>query len=1039
MDFLERATPRHLASLSFAAAALLIVVLGFVIYRADARSSEASRSVAHTLEVVRRIDEVDSALGRAESAQRGYLLSGLQSFLTERDHAVVKLSEAAEGVTALASKNPEQQRRVLALGALIAERISIMRESARLRRTEGVAAAGARVAAGLGKEASAQIYDVTAGLAQEELRLLQSRRAEGSSRDSSAIIAFITTLLIGFAVAGYVSFVAQAAARHRAEQKLADMAESLPGTVYQCRSQPGDGMRRRFEFLGRSVTALLGVNRESLLKSPDALWSCVADEDQTALASAMEAAARTLKPSRHDFRIKNASGENRWIRDSLSVRKEADGSLLWNGYWADITEHKKQEDDAHSAQMERLQVTAALRDVSVRHDAEKQVAQSEERYRMLLDGIQDHAIFMLGPLGQVISWNAGAERINGYTPAQILGQNVACLFSPEDIERGRPEEILKAAASSGRYEEQAMRMRRDGSRFLANVTLTALRGPDGGLKGYSEISRDLTESKESEAKYRGLLEAAPDGMVVVDQGGTIVLLNFQAEKQFGYHRDQLVGQRVTDIIPEGFAERLIADGARPAAEALAQNMGEGIELLGRRADGTEFPIEIMLSPLESAAGILVTAAIRDISVRKEVERQKEAAEAANRAKSVFLATMSHEIRTPMNGLLGMLELLSVSELDPDQRATLEVMRDSGKSLQRILDDTLDFSKVEAGKLEVRPEPASVARVVEGVFNLYSGNAAFKNLKFSCHTSASISPWLLVDPLRLRQILNNLVSNAIRFTDRGEVEIRADLVSRHDGEDKVRFSVRDTGVGVSPENQAQLLDPVASGSGRPSPRSSGTGIGLTICLRLARMMGGSIEMTSLPGEGSTMILELSLPVVTQVAPPPAALGPGEWRRTGVALRRPAPAIAQAEAEGTLVLVVDDHPINRLLIERQVNTLGYAAESAMDGVAALALWRSGRFGVVITDCIMPEMDGYELTRTIRKIEASSGLIRTPILACTAIALGGEAAACVAAGMDDYLSKPVELKRLAAKLDQWLPLPKAAPLDRAITQKSEATGHA
>ena len=180
--------------------------------------------------------------------------------------------------------------------------------------------------------------------------------------------------------------------------------------------------------------------------------------------------------------------------------------------------------------------------------------------------------------------------------------------------------MLAIAAASGRHEEQGMRVRKDGSRFLANVTCTALRDPAGNLRGFTEISRDLSESKESGAKYRGLLEAAPDAMVVVNPGGEIVLLNVQAEKQFGYRRDELVGQQVKNIIPEGFAERLIADGTRTAAEALAQQIGTGIELSGRRKDGSEFPIEIMLSPLESAEGTLVTAAIRDISVRKDAEK-----------------------------------------------------------------------------------------------------------------------------------------------------------------------------------------------------------------------------------------------------------------------------------------------------------------------------------------------------------------------------------------------------------------------------------
>jgi len=263
---------------------------------------------------------------------------------------------------------------------------------------------------------------------------------------------------------------------------------------------------------------------------------------------------------------------------------------------------------------------SAQRDNSARGRAEGALGDSEEKYRMLLDGVHDHAIFLLDPGGRVVSWNAGAERIKGYTSEQVIGQNFSCFFSPEDIKHRRPEEVLRMTAASGRHEERGMRVRKDGSQFLANVTFTALRDAAGNLQGFSEISCDLSATKESEAKYRGLLEAAPDAMVVVNQRGEIVLLNVQAEKQFGYRRDELVGQKVKSIIPEGFAERLIADGTRSAAEALAQEIGTGIELTGRRKNGSDFPIEIMLSPLESAEGVLVTAAIRDISVRRAAEK-----------------------------------------------------------------------------------------------------------------------------------------------------------------------------------------------------------------------------------------------------------------------------------------------------------------------------------------------------------------------------------------------------------------------------------
>ena len=401
----------------------------------------------------------------------------------------------------------------------------------------------------------------------------------------------------------------------------------------------------------------------------------------------------------------------------------------------------------------------------------------------------------------------------------------------------------------------------------------------------------------------------------------------------------------------------------------------------------------------------------------ELERARDQAEAANHAKSAFLATMSHEIRTPLFGVLGMLDLLSLSSLDADQRSIVDIVRSSGKGLQRIIDDILDFSRIEAGQLQILPEAVSIDTLVAAVCDTYSGTASSKGLLLERHVDGRIARAVRADPVRLQQILNNFVSNALKFTTHGRVSIEAALVSQAGGVQTVRLSVRDTGPGIAPEDQERLFQPFTQVDARR--RCAGSGLGLTICRRLAQLMDGTVALHSERGVGTTLTLTVPLPVTDpQALQPGGAAGAPPVR----ACRKP-PTVAEAERAGTLVLVVDDHPINRKLIRMQVNCLGYAAEVAASGAEGMQLWETGRFGLILCDCQMPDMDGYELACRIRKHEALAGGPRIPIIACTANALRGDSDSCLAAGMDDYLSKPIELAALEARLARWLPPLRAA----------------
>jgi PAS domain S-box-containing protein len=472
---------------------------------------------------------------------------------------------------------------------------------------------------------------------------------------------------------------------------------------------------------------------------------------------------------------------------------------------------------------------------------------SEDRFRTLVESARDYAIFMLDPVGRVVSWNAGAERYKGYKAEEIIGQNFSRFYSPEDIERAKPEEELRIAAATGRVEDEGWRVRKDGSRFWASVIIAALRDPSGKLLGFTEISRDISEHLHSEARYRGLLEAAPDAMVVVNQGGEIVLLNARAESQFGYRRDELVGQKVKNIIPEGFAERLIADGTRTAADALAQQIGTGIELQGRRKDGSDFPIEIMLSPLESPQGILVTAAIRDITLRKQnVEILAQSVSELKRSNDElqqFAYVASHDLQEPLRMVASYTQLLSKryrGRLDADADVFIAYAVDGANRMQGLIQDLLTYSRAgtkQGALLEISSENAL--------------DEALTNLTSTIEESGAIVthdslPAITTDNTQMVQVFQNLVGNAIKY--HGAEVPRVHVSAQKNGGKEWVFSVQDNGLGIDPQHFDRIFVIFQRLHGREE--FAGTGIGLAICKKILERQGGRIWVESQPGKGST---------------------------------------------------------------------------------------------------------------------------------------------------------------------------------------------
>jgi PAS domain S-box-containing protein len=961
---------------AFGSAILTLLVVGAISYRGTLVSSASGRWVLHTHEVLDNLKDLGSAMENIESSYQGFALTGQESYIESYRADVSRAQREQATLSRLTADNAAQQLRLTQLEGLAGENIQFAETIVVLRQVKGLAAAADAVQSGTGERIMDEFQTLVGTMRDEELRLLALRTADAKRRLSQTQTTLIVGTFLGLLIAAGAGWSAQRdnSGRGVAEGALQDsedryrvllnrdltenkesgakyrgLLEAAPDAIVvvnvdgeivllNLRAEKEFGYRRD-ELVGQRVKniipegfaerliadgtrsaadalaqqigtgiELIGRRKDgtefpieimlSPLESPEGILVTAAIRDisvrkaaETHLAQ-MEGRYRGLLEAAPDAMVVvNVGGEivllnvraekefgyrrdelvgqrvkniipkgfaERIISDGTRSAAEALAQQIGTGIELigrrkDGTEFPIEIMLSPLESSEGILVTAAIRDISARKAAETHLAQMEGRYRGLLEAAPD-AMVVVKPAGEIVLLNVQAEKQFGYKRDELVGQRVKNIIPEGFAERIISDGTRSAAEALAQQIGTGIELigrRKDGTEFPIEIMLSPLESPEGIL--VTAAIRDISVRKaaethlaQMEGRYRGLLEAAPDAMVVVNVGGEIVLLNVRAEKEFGYSRDELVGQKVKNIIPEGFAERLIADALRSTADALAQQIGTGIELTAQRKDGSEFPIEIMLSPLESADGILVTAAIRDITERKRAEahllQKIEELNVSNEELGKFAYIASHDLQEPLRMVASYTQLLSrryKGKLDAEADEFIAFAVDGANRMQRLIQDLLAYSRVGTKGKDLLDTSSEEAL-----------QQALRNLRTAIEESGAVVthdplPTVLADEMQLTQMFQNLVGNAIKYQNAGVPQVHISVA--RNGE-KWIFSVQDNGLGIDP----QYFERIFGMFQRLHKREefAGTGIGLAICKKIAERHGGGISVESQLGQGST---------------------------------------------------------------------------------------------------------------------------------------------------------------------------------------------
>ena len=823
--------------IGFVIAVVIILAVGAAALRSTAATVESARWVAHTLEVRGELEATFAELIYAETAVRGYVITGDATYLAPYDSAQARLGGLLGGLRALTSDNPAQLERLDSLATLVSVRLERFHWTVETRRTGGPAAAARAVIGGRGKELMHLVRGLIGQMEGEEARLLAQRSAVLQTKARLARLAAWSGALVAVTLAVIAGALVsrELAGRRRAEQTLGEtqtrFRQVLASSTAVIYANTISGASFSPSWVSENVTRITGYGPDEPLRPTWWLDNLHPDDRARVLAEMPALIAGDQLTTEYRFRYKD--GTYHWVHDESRLRRDAAGTPIEVvGSWIDITDHRQ---------------------------AEASLRASEERLRLLLGSVRDYAIYMLDPTGHVVSWNPGAEQIKGYRAEEIIGQHFSRFYVPEDVAAGRPEAALRAAAAEGRYEEENWRIRKDGSRIWADVVITAVRDDRGTLLGFAKVTRDLTERQRAEEALRGseerfriLAVTANDAIITADRHGNITYFNPGAERIFGYGATEVNGKPLTVLMPERFRDAHHAGIARYLATGEARVVGKTVELAGQKKNGAEFPLELSLASWQRGSEIAFTAIIRDVTERKRVEetlrRHTAQVEAANAELDAFAYSVSHDLRAPLRGIDGFSQALLedyADRLDDAGKDYLTRVRSASQRMATLIDDLLNLSRVTCSEMHVGPLDLSALAtgIAEGLQKRDPARRVEVAIAPGLHVSA--------DPGLMRVVLQNLLENAWKFTGKlPDARIEVGSVP-HDG--GRAYFVRDNGAGFDMTYVHKLFGAFQRLHG--TQEFDGTGIGLATVQRVIHRHGGRVWAEGAVGDGATFYFTL----------------------------------------------------------------------------------------------------------------------------------------------------------------------------------------